>query len=35
VPGDGGPAGFYERIGFTPTGEHDPQGEILMRLTLA
>jgi diamine N-acetyltransferase len=35
VPGDGGPGGFYERIGFTPTGEHDPQGEILMRLTLA
>jgi diamine N-acetyltransferase len=35
VPGDGGPAGFYERIGFTPTGELDPQGEIHMSLTLA
>ncbi|GIH07745.1 N-acetyltransferase [Rhizocola hellebori] len=34
VPGDGGPAGFYERLGFTPTGELDPEGEVLMRLTL-
>jgi GNAT superfamily N-acetyltransferase len=33
VPGDGGPDGFYARLGFIPTGEvHD--GEILTRLDL-
>jgi len=31
VPGEGGPAGFYARIGFVPTGEHDPDGEIILR----
>ena len=31
VPGDGGPAGFYARLGFVPTGELDPEGEILLR----
>ena len=31
VPGDGGPAGFYARLGFVPTGELDPDGEILLR----
>jgi GNAT superfamily N-acetyltransferase len=31
VPGDGGPAGFYARLGFVPTGERDPAGEILLR----
>ena len=35
VPGDGGPAGFYARLGFGPTGELDPDGEILLRLPLA
>jgi len=34
VPGEGGPAGFYARLGFVPTGELDPDGEILLRLTL-
>ena len=34
VPGEGGPAGFYERLGFVPTGELDPEGEILLRLPL-
>ena len=31
VPGEGGPAGFYERLGFVPTGELDPEGEIILR----
>jgi diamine N-acetyltransferase len=31
VPGEGGPAGFYARLGFVPTGELDPDGEILLR----
>ncbi|MET0526158.1 MAG: GNAT family N-acetyltransferase [Nocardioides sp.] len=35
VPGEGGPAGFYARLGFVPTGELDPEGEILLRLPLA
>lgn len=34
VPGNGGPAGFYERLGFAPTGELDPDGEVIMRLAL-
>jgi GNAT superfamily N-acetyltransferase len=34
VPGEGGPAGFYARLGFVPTGELDPEGEILLRLRL-
>ncbi|WP_207914570.1 GNAT family N-acetyltransferase [Micromonospora sp. KC213] len=34
VPGDGGPAGFYQRLGFVPTGACDPDGEVIMRLTL-
>ena len=34
VPGEGGPAGFYARLGFVPTGELDPEGEILLRLTV-
>jgi GNAT superfamily N-acetyltransferase len=35
VPYDsGGPAGFYERLGFTPTGALDPDGEVIMRLML-
>ena len=35
VPGGDGPAGFYERLGFVPTGEVDGEGEIIVRLTLA
>jgi diamine N-acetyltransferase len=34
VPLPGGPAGFYERLGFVPTGEVDENGEIIMRLSL-
>jgi diamine N-acetyltransferase len=34
VPQDDGPAGFYERLGFAPTGALDPEGEVIMRLTL-
>jgi diamine N-acetyltransferase len=32
VPGPDGPAGFYHRIGFVPTGETDEDGEIIARL---
>ena len=35
VPLPGGPAGFYERLGFVPTGDVDENGEVIMRLTLA
>jgi len=28
------PAGFYERLGFVPTGDIDENGEVIMRLTL-
>jgi GNAT superfamily N-acetyltransferase len=31
APGEGGPSGFYARLGFVPTGELDPAGEIIMR----
>ena len=34
VEGDGGPAGFYTRLGFEPTGEVDAEGEIIVRLPL-
>ena len=34
VPGDGGPAGFYARLGFLPRGDVDPDGEIILRLAL-
>jgi len=33
VPGDGSPYGFYEKLGFTPTGEVD-DGEVVMRRDL-
>lgn len=33
VPGEGSPQGFYEQLGFTPTGAVD-DGEIVMRLPL-
>jgi diamine N-acetyltransferase len=35
VPQDGGPAGFYRRLGFAPTGELDANGEVIVRLLLA
>jgi diamine N-acetyltransferase len=34
VPGGDGPAGFYERLGFVPTGELDDSGEVIVRLGL-
>lgn len=35
VEADGGPAGFYARLGFTPTGDLDNNGETIVRLPLA
>jgi len=35
VPEDDGPAGFYQRLGFVPTGELDDTGEVIVRLRLA
>ena len=34
VLGEGGPGGFYARLGFVPTGELDPAGEVILRLPL-
>jgi diamine N-acetyltransferase len=34
VPGDGGPSGFYERLGFVATGDVDDGGEPVLRLPL-
>jgi GNAT superfamily N-acetyltransferase len=34
VPEDDGPAGFYQRLGFVPTGELDGSGEVIVRLGL-
>ena len=34
VPGEGGPAGFYARLGFVPTGAVDEDGEVILRLSL-
>jgi hypothetical protein len=34
VPGEGDPAGFYARLGFVPTGEREPDGEIILRRVL-
>lgn len=34
VPGEGGPAGFYARLGFAPRGDVDPDGEIILALDL-
>ncbi len=31
VPGEGSPGTFYEKIGFTYTGEKDEDGELMMR----
>jgi diamine N-acetyltransferase len=35
VVGEGAPDGFYERLGFVPTGTFDPQGERILRLDVA
>ena len=35
VPGDGGQAGFYERLGFVPTGDLDVNDEVIVRLAMA
>ena len=32
VPEDGGPAGFYARLGSVPTGEIDANGDDIVRL---
>ena len=34
VPQDGGPAAFYERLGFVPAGQLDMNGEVIVRLVL-
>jgi len=34
VMGTDGPAGFYERLGFTPTGSFDSEGGRILRLDL-
>jgi diamine N-acetyltransferase len=34
VPAEDGPEPFYRRIGFTPTGELDENGEIILALRL-
>ena len=34
VEGDGNPFPFYERLGFVPRGDRDPEGEIMLRLAL-
>jgi diamine N-acetyltransferase len=33
--GEGGPQGFYERLGFVPTGAYDSDGEPILRLDLS
>jgi diamine N-acetyltransferase len=35
VPGPDGPAGFYARLGFVPTGEVDDAGETIVGLRLS
>jgi diamine N-acetyltransferase len=34
APGDSSPAGFYQALGFVPTGAVDDDGEVLARLPL-
>jgi GNAT superfamily N-acetyltransferase len=34
VVAEGGPDGFYERLGFVPTGAYDPEGERILRMDL-
>jgi diamine N-acetyltransferase len=31
VPGEGSPEEFYKKMGFTPTGEIDEDGEAIMQ----
>jgi GNAT superfamily N-acetyltransferase len=35
VVAEGGPDGFYDRLGFVPTGTFDPQGERILKLDVA
>ncbi len=35
VPEAGGPAGFYDGLGFVPTGDRDENGEVIVRLQLS
>jgi diamine N-acetyltransferase len=34
VPADDGPAGFYARLGFVPTGDTDSEGETIVSLAV-
>ena len=34
VPGEGGPSGFYARLGFVPSGDLDSVGEVILRRPL-
>jgi diamine N-acetyltransferase len=34
VPGEGSPEAFYKKMGFTPTGETDEDGEIILKYEL-
>jgi GNAT superfamily N-acetyltransferase len=34
VPETGEPARFYQRLGFTPTGRPDVNGEVIVKLAL-
>lgn len=34
VPGEGSPGAFYEKMGFTYTGDKDESGELMMQCTL-
>lgn len=34
LPQEGGPAGFYRRLGFVPSGEFDANGEVIVGLPL-
>ena len=34
VPGEGSPEAFYKKLGFTPTGETDEDGELIMQYEL-
>jgi diamine N-acetyltransferase len=35
VPGGDGPLAFYLRLGFTPTGETDEDGEVILKRSIA
>lgn len=34
VPADDGPAGFYARLGFVPTGDLDSEGDTIVALAV-